>query len=388
MKIRCTAVLVLLCFAGQVAIAQAALAHDIVYLRQVDSFVVESSGVGAVDVVRGTHGQGPASVRVATVDGSADPAADYDPLDRILHFPDPIGEQEFTFPLANDDAIELLETVGIALSEPTGGVTIAGTGRGTVTIIDEDGQARISFAKEVVTTYESFGKVELVVVRAGSLESISSASSVNYTTADSTAVAGSDHEATSGSITFDSGQRIKRFTVPLVNDSVREETESFEVILSDLAGAQAAAPSTARVTILDDENPASDTEPPVTFFHQPLHGSTYRPGIIRDLLVQTDDIGSGIKKVQVALRAKMTNGRCRWYKHRAKGFVTGTCSKKVWGVRLTGADTVYYTLPKKLRSSRGTKIRFYTAWSRGIDQVGNVERSFERNRNLSRFEVR
>lgn len=380
--------LVLLCLMGQLAVARAADAHDIVYIRQPESFVVESSGVGAVDIVRGTHGHGPASVRAATVAGSAAPGSDYTAVDRILHFPEPIGEQEFTFPLANDDSVELLETVGIELSEPSGGVTIAGTGRGTVTIIDEDGPARVSLAKGSLTTYENFGKVELVVVRGGSLENISSVSTLNYTTTDGSAVAGSDYQRTSGSISFESGQRIKRFTVPLGNDTTREDAETFEVALSEVVGAEAADPARAEVTILDDENAASDTAAPITFFHQPLHGRTYRAGVIRDFLVQTDDIGSGIKKVEIALRAKMTNGRCRWYKHRTKGFVTGSCTKKVWGVRLAGADTVYYTLPNKLRSSRGTKIRFYTAWSRGIDQVGNVERTFERKRNLSRFEVR
>lgn len=388
MKVRCISMLVLLCLTGQLAVARAAGAHDIVYIRQPESFVVESSGVGPVDIVRGTHGQGPASVRVATVAGSAAPGPDYTAVDRILHFPQPVGEQEFTFPLANDDSVELLETVGIALSEPTGGVTIAGTGRGTVTIIDEDGPARVSLAKGSLTTYENLGKVEFVVVRAGSLENISSVSALDYTTIDGSALAGSDYETTSGSVTFDSGQRIKRFTVPLANDTVREEAETFEVALSGIMGAEATDPASAEVTILDDENPSSDTDAPVTFFHQPLDGRTYTPAVIRDFLVQTDDIGSGIKKVQIALRAKMTNGRCRWYQHRTKGFVTASCTKKVWGVRLEGADTVYYTLPNKLRSSRGTKIRFYTAWSRGIDQVDNVERTFERKRNLSRFEVR
>lgn len=380
--------LVLLGLTAAATLAPAAAAHDIVYLRQAESFVVESEGAGAVDIIRGTHGRGPATVRASTADGSAEGGSDYTPVDRVISFPQPIGEQELTFPIADDDSIELLESVGIALSEPTGGVTIAGTGLGTVTIIDEDGPARISFAEALVDTYENFGAVEIVAVRSGSLQSISSVASVDYQTSDDTATAGADYRSTSGSITFESGQRIKRFTIPLVDDDSREENESFGVALSNLSGAEASEPSTAVVTIGDDENPASDTSAPITFFHQPLHDRTYRAGVIRDFLVQTDDVGAGIDRVQIALRAKMKSGNCRWYKDRAEGFVRGSCNKKAWGVRLAGSDTVYYTFPKKLRSSKGTNIRFYTAWSRGIDEVGNVERSFERNRNLSRFEVR
>lgn len=385
MKLRRRTLLVLLCLFGQVAAAQAAEAHDIVFIRQPESFVVESSGVGAVDVVRGTHGRGPASVRAATQEGDATAGSDYTPADTVLHFPDPVGEQEFTFPIANDTTIELLETVGIRLSEPTGGVTIAGTPTGTVTIIDEDGPARVSFSKASVDTYENFPRVELVVIRSGGIEGVTS---FDYATSDGTALAASDYEATSGTITFDVGQRIKRFTIPLRNDTVREEQEAFSVGLTAVTGAQSAEPSSVEVAIEDDENPASDTTPPVTFFHQPLDGRTYRAGSIRDLLVQTDDLDSGIKRVQMALRAKMKNGNCRWYKHRIKGFAKGSCNKKIWGIGRAGADTVYYTLPEKLRPSRGTKIRNYTAWSRGIDQVGNVERSFQKTRNFSRFEVR
>ncbi|MFP5351989.1 MAG: Calx-beta domain-containing protein [Actinomycetota bacterium] len=384
MQIRAVAALVLLCLVAQAGLAGAAGAHDMIWMPAPDAFTVESEGA-AIEVRRGTHGQGTATVRAATTEGTATPGSDYTPQDETLVFPQPIGAHEVIIPVVDDSDIEPLETIGIELSEPTGGVTIAGTGAGSISVVDNDGPARVSFAKSGLATYENFREIQLVVVRSGSVQA---AASVDYTTTDGGAVVPADYVATSGTITFDVGQRIKRLTVPLVDDDVREDPETFTVGLSNLVGADPAEPSTATVSIEDDENPASDVTAPSTFFHQPLDGRTYRPHLIRDFLVQTDDIGSGIDRVQIALRAKMRNGRCRWYKHRLGAFAAGPCDRKVWGIDLAGADTVYYSLRERLRSSRGTGIRNYTAWSRGIDQVGNVERSFARTRNLSTFEVR
>ena len=384
MRIRATAALALLCIAGQLSLAQAAVAHDIVWMPNPEAFTVESEGA-VIEVRRGTHGSGTATVRAATVEETATPGSDYTPRDETLVFPQPIGAQEVMISVIDDSEVEALETIGIRLSEPTGGVTIAGTGQGSITIIDNEGASRISFARSVVSTYEVFRELELIAVRSGS---VATGATFDYFTTDGTAVAGSDYVATSGTITYEAGQRIKRFTVEMVNDQVREDQESFTVGLSNPVGAELDEPSTSTVTINDDENPASDTTPPVTFFHQPLDGRTYGARAIQDFLVQTDDIGSGIRKVQIALRAKLADGNCRWYRHRARGFVSGPCNQKIWGVRLAGSDTVLYSLRERLRSSNGTRIRNYTAWSRGIDQVGNVERSFDRNRNLSTFEVR
>lgn len=384
MKTRVTATLALLGLVGQLGWANAAAAHDIVWMPNPEAFTVESEGA-VIEVRRGTHGSGSASVRAATVEGTATAGSDYTPQDETLVFPEPTGAQEVMIPLVDDSDIEPIETIGIKLSEPTGGVTIAGTGEGSISIIDNDGPARISFAKAGLSTYENFKEIQLVAIRSGSVQATAS---FDYSTTDGGALASEDYVAASGTITFEIGQRIKRFAVQMVDDEVREDQETFTVGLSNLVGAELAEPSTTTVAINDDENPASDSTPPVTFFHQPLDGKTYGPRAIQDFLVQTDDIGSGIKRVQVALRAKMRNGNCRWYKHRIRGFSEGPCDRKTWGIGVAGGDTVYYSFRDKLRSSKGTKIRSYTAWSRGIDQVGNVERTFDRTRNLSTFEVR
>ena len=62
---------------------------------------------------------------------------------------------------------------------------------------------------------------------------------VDYATADGTAVAGEDYTATSGSLTFAAGERVKTVSVPILDDGHDEGHETFSLRLSNLAGARA-----------------------------------------------------------------------------------------------------------------------------------------------------
>ena len=87
---------------------------------------------------------------------------------------------------------------------------------------------------------------------------------VDYATADGTAVAGSDYEAKSGTLTFTAGEATKTITIPLPDDSADEESKTFTVALSNedpdnTATATIAGPSaTATVT---DNDPAAGAPP-------------------------------------------------------------------------------------------------------------------------------
>ena len=60
---------------------------------------------------------------------------------------------------------------------------------------------------------------------------------VDYATADGTAVAGSDSTATSGTLTFEPGDDAKTVQVPLLDDDVEDDGETFTLTLSNAAGA-------------------------------------------------------------------------------------------------------------------------------------------------------
>src|SRR5207253_3217247 len=74
---------------------------------------------------------------------------------------------------------------------------------------------------------------------------------VDYTTADGTATAGSDYTTTSGTLTFAAGETSKTVTVPVNDDAVVENDETFFVNLSN-ARYDGASDST-RVDITDGQ---------------------------------------------------------------------------------------------------------------------------------------
>jgi endoglucanase len=57
---------------------------------------------------------------------------------------------------------------------------------------------------------------------------------VDYSTINGTAVAGSDFVGiTNGTLTFAEGERAKQITIPIINDTVSEALETFQVQLSN-----------------------------------------------------------------------------------------------------------------------------------------------------------
>jgi aryl-phospho-beta-D-glucosidase BglC (GH1 family) len=80
-----------------------------------------------------------------------------------------------------------------------------------------------------MTVNENSGTVTFTVTRTGSLDL---SSSVNYATANHTAVAGSDYTATYGKLTFAAGEVSKTISVRLIDDNGGEAAEAFQVNLS------------------------------------------------------------------------------------------------------------------------------------------------------------
>ncbi len=79
---------------------------------------------------------------------------------------------------------------------------------------------------------------------------------LNYATADGTALAGSDYMACAGSITFLPGETSKTVSVPVLGDAIAEPEETFLLTVFNVAGA-AATSSQATGTITNDDDPAA-----------------------------------------------------------------------------------------------------------------------------------
>ncbi len=77
--------------------------------------------------------------------------------------------------------------------------------------------------------------------------------SVDYATVNGTALAGSDYQATSGTLTFAPGQATATITVPIIGDIVQEGAETFRVVLSNpVRAAIAGDTATGTIAASDD----------------------------------------------------------------------------------------------------------------------------------------
>lgn len=86
------------------------------------------------------------------------------------------------------------------------------------------------------------------------------AASVNYATGNGTATAGSDYTASSGTLNWADGDSAdKTFTVNIANDATVEGNETFNATLSGVSGASLGTPSSATVTIVDDDAASAGT---------------------------------------------------------------------------------------------------------------------------------
>lgn len=113
---------------------------------------------------------------------------------------------------------------------------------------------RLQFSASNNTASESSGSATLTVTRNGNT---GTAISVDYTTADNTATAGSDYTTTSGTLNFAPWEASKTITVPVADDAAADGGESFKVTLSSPQNATLGGVSVTTVTIADNEHSIS-----------------------------------------------------------------------------------------------------------------------------------
>lgn len=110
----------------------------------------------------------------------------------------------------------------------------------------------LEFTSSVYGVNEGAGTVTLTVIKEGTA---ANTITVHYATSDGfSATAPGDYIATSGDLTFAPNETTKQFTVPIVEDTIYEGNESFNVILSNPTGGAAVRdPWTAGVSIQDND---------------------------------------------------------------------------------------------------------------------------------------
>jgi len=220
--------------------------------------VAENGGSATITVQRSGGSAGAVSVNYATANGTATAGSDYTASSGTLNWADgDTAAKTFTVPIINDTAAEAAETIALSLASPAGGATLGAPVTATLSITDDDSaRGVLAFATSAYTVAETGGSVVVTVTRTGGSYGTAS---VSYATANSSALAGSDYVAASGTLTWASGDTAnKTIRISVLDDIAAESTEVFQVRLSNAIGATLGATTTAAVSITDNDtvNPA------------------------------------------------------------------------------------------------------------------------------------
>ena len=220
--------------------------------------VNEGAGQATISVSRTGGNSGAVSVNFSTADGTANVIADYGEVIGTLSWADgDTATKTFVVPIVNDSVDEADETVLLTLSKPGGGATIGSAGSAVLTIVDDDLPPKVSI-NDVSIAEGNSGTTDFtftVTLAAASSQTVS----VNYTTADNTAQAGSDYQAANAMLTFVPGETSKQFTVVVNGDTQVEANETFVVNLYNLINASVGKVTGVGTIVNDDSNSSSPT---------------------------------------------------------------------------------------------------------------------------------
>jgi fibro-slime domain-containing protein/uncharacterized repeat protein (TIGR01451 family) len=211
---------------------------------RIGDFTVTEAGEATLSVALSCLVDREVTVSFATVDGIALAPADYEETSGTLVFAPGETEKTVTVATASDALDEPEEAFEVVLSNAT--EAVAFDARATVQVIDDDEAPSYSIADVQVT---EGGAVELTVsLSAPSGQQIE----LGYTTADGTALAGSDYTATSGTLTIPAGSTAVSFPLQTTTDALFETNEKLFVNLINPVNATP-ADAQAEVTITEDD---------------------------------------------------------------------------------------------------------------------------------------
>jgi hypothetical protein len=201
------------------------------------------------------------TVLYATADGTARAGSNYTATSGTLTFAPLMATQTISVPILSDAAVTSNLTFAVNLSGASGAAISRAQGAGTITNSD-------------VWSYLSINNVSVTEPASGSVyanftvtlsPAAKSTVTVNYATANGTAVAGTNYTATSGSLTFPAGATSGTISVPVRNDGLYSQDLGFTVNLSDATATNAQiSQAHGTGTIVNSNSPTMSVTAPAT----------------------------------------------------------------------------------------------------------------------------
>ncbi len=205
----------------------------------------------AFTVTLSAAASGPVTVAYATSDVSAKSGQDYVAQTGTLIFAAGETSKVVNVQVKGDTVVEANETLRLTLSSPTGATIDDGVANGTV--VNDDTLPLPSLSVNDASSAEGSAAASGHTTFTVSLSSAATGPvTVQFATANGTAVAGTDYVAQSGTLTFAAGETQKVIQVATIGDAVVEANEGFSVVLSSATGATI-ADATGIGTIINDD---------------------------------------------------------------------------------------------------------------------------------------
>jgi CSLREA domain-containing protein len=273
--------------------------------------VLEGGGSAGITITRAGGSAGTATIQIATSNGTGVAGTDYTAVSQTVTFNDGETSKIVNVPITDNLNNQPNRTVNLTLSNVGGSGQPGSPLTAVLTILDDDPiGGYIKFSAPTYSVGEGAGQAIITVQRVGTL---SQAVTVDYATSDDSdpaamvscaptpgnTIASSrcDFNTAVGRLSFAAGDGSpKTFTVMINQDTYLEGPENLPLTLSNLTGgASFASPSTATLTITDDDlvAPTSNTiDDPASFVKQHYHDFLNREPDPSGLAFWTNEITS------------------------------------------------------------------------------------------------
>jgi len=188
------------------------------------------------------------TVSYATANGTATAGSDYTAASGTLTF-NP-GETSKTVAVATltDSVAEAAETMTLNLSSPSSATIADGSGTGTIINVPT-----VTFSINDLDVSERLNPNEKLIFEVTKTGSHTGNITVNWTTANGTAIAGSDYVAESGTLTFGPLKMRDEIFITKINDNIKEAEEYMMVVMTSPTGNSGFTKDTGVGTIRDDD---------------------------------------------------------------------------------------------------------------------------------------
>ena len=185
-------------------------------------------------------------VDVRTIDSSATAGADYSAISQTIQFAPNSTSETFDIAITNDGSSEDNETIIISLSNPINASLDNSTA--SLVIEDDDPAPQISIA-DANASEDAVNVVVSLNAPAGKNVSVTAS------TQGGTALENTDYAYFTDNITFAPGENSKTITIPINNDTLYENDEQFQVLLSNPSFGTISDNSSLVTIISDDPKP-------------------------------------------------------------------------------------------------------------------------------------